>query len=113
MKRIYIAGPMRHYRDFNFPAFHAAAAQLRAQGHFVFNPAEHDESVYGVGFAKSETGDLADLPQFNLRKALAEDLNFIITEATAIAMLPGWEFSKGANAELAAARAIGLEEIYL
>ena len=40
MKRIYIAGPCTGYPDLNFPAFHAAAARLRAAGHHVENPAE-------------------------------------------------------------------------
>ena len=104
---------MRGIQDFNFPAFHAAAAKLREQGHVVFNPAEWDEIVYGEGFSKSETGDLKDIPAFDLRSALLKDLEFICTQADAIALLPGWESSKGANAELATARVFGLEEIYL
>jgi len=112
-KRIYIAGKMRQIKDFNFPAFHAAAAKLRAEGHVVFNPAEEDELKYGEGFAKSERGDLADIPQFDLRKALMADLAYICEQATAIAALPGWQDSKGATAELAVGRALGLEIIYL
>ncbi|WP_457825134.1 DUF4406 domain-containing protein, partial [Staphylococcus aureus] len=32
MTRIYVAGPMSGLPELNFPAFHAAAAELRAQG---------------------------------------------------------------------------------
>lgn len=113
MKNIYLAGKMRGIKNFNFPAFHTAAAKLRYEGHLVFNPAEVDEGKYGKDFAKSETGDLKDIPFFDLRSALAIDINFILTKATAIALLPGWEGSKGVAAELAAAQAIGLEIIYL
>ena len=105
---------MRGIKDFNFPAFHAAADQLRAAGHMVFNPAAVDEAIHGSRFAVSETGDFDDLPKhFEFREALALDLDFIVRRATAIAILPGWETSKGVAAELAAARAVGLEEIYL
>lgn len=38
--KLYIAGPMTGLPDLDFPAFHEAAAKLRAQGHEVINPAE-------------------------------------------------------------------------
>lgn len=113
IKRIYLSGKMRGIRDFNFPAFHAAAAKLREQGHVVFNPAEYDELIYGEDFSKSETGDLADIPTFDLRAALMKDLEYICNQATAIALLPGWESSKGALAELAVAKVFDLEIIML
>lgn len=113
MKRIYLAGPMRGIKDFNFPAFHSAAAFLRSQGHIVFNPAEHDESKYGKGFNKSKTGDFKDIPQFDLRKALTDDINYILKEATDIALLQGWENSTGAKTELSVAKSIGLGVIEL
>lgn len=112
---VYLAGPMRGIKDFNFPEFHAAAARLRAKGHTVFNPAERDELVHGADIGKSETGDLGEAAQkgFSLREALAADMAYICREADAVAMLPGWITSKGATAELATARALGLVVIYL
>ena len=112
---IYLAGPMRGIPDFNFPAFHAAAAALREQGHTVFNPAERDELLYGKEVGKSATGDLADATAkgFSLQLALAADTSWICRQANAIALLPGWEQSKGASAEKALADALGLEVIEL
>lgn len=112
-KKIYIAGPMRGIKDFNFPAFFAAEEELKAQGYIVFNPARRDEDHCGKGFAKSETGTLSDITdtKFSLRNALHDDTTFISLHADAIALLPGWEKSKGANAEHALAVALGLEVI--
>ncbi len=110
--KIYIAGPMRGIEDFNFPAFHKAAAELRALGHEVFSPAEKDIEIHGDHF-KSAVGDEAEAPSaFNLRDALGMDLAWICKEADAIAMLPGWHNSKGANAEHATAVALGLKVFY-
>lgn len=110
--KIYLAGPMRGIPEFNFPAFHGAAAKLRAQGHIVFNPAERDIERTGVDISKGNaTGDndLATTQHgFNLREALKDDLEFICLEADAVALLPGWENSKGAHAERATALALGL-----
>ena len=85
------------------------AAQLRADGHVVFNPAEEDEREYGEGFNRSETGDLKDIPTFDLRKALLTDLTYILEQATAIALLPGWEQSRGAKIEQGLADALWIE----
>lgn len=114
--KVYLAGPMRGYPEFNFPAFRAAAAKLRAEGYEVFNPAEKDEEVYGTDFAERfPTGDLAaaSAAGFDLRVALAEDLDWICRHADAIALLPGWQASKGACAEYSAAQALGLRAIFL
>jgi hypothetical protein len=113
--RIYIAGPMRGYPFFNFPAFHSAAAHLRAQGHVVFNPAERDEEVHGKEVSNSPNGCLADVAHtgFDHRGAMKADTAWICDHADAIALLPGWDKSKGARAELALAECIGLEVIHL
>jgi hypothetical protein len=109
--RVYVAGPMRGRPFFNFPAFDAAADMLRSEGHEVFNPADRDRDVHGNGVFDSETGDLKDIEHtgFNLREALGADLDWICREADAIALLPEWQTSKGATAEFAVARALGLE----
>lgn len=114
--KIYLAGPMRGYKDFNFPAFKAAAALLRADGHSVFSPAEQDiKRQGGVDIAKGTSGELAEIEVqgFSIRDAIFDDLEYIIREADAIALLPGWEASKGVAAELATAKFLNLEIITL
>jgi hypothetical protein len=113
--KIYLAGPMRGYKDFNFPAFHAAATKLREAGNTVFNPAERDERKHGKGTLTSPTGNLKTIERkgFSLRDALEADTRWICRNAEAVALLPDWEKSKGAKAEKALAEALGLEVIYL
>jgi Domain of unknown function (DUF4406) len=93
--KIYLAGPMRGIPDGNFPAFFAAANMLRDAGHEVFSPAEVPEK--GLTY----------------RQYLMIDLWWIGSQAQAIALLPGWEKSFGANAEWNLARALDLKFIYL
>jgi hypothetical protein len=103
-------------QNFNRDAFDAAAKQLRAQGHTVFNPCEPDVKNFGVGILDNETGDPAISESehgFSLRKALETDLVWICRKATHIALLPGWERSRGARAEFELAVALRLEFIYL
>ena len=115
--KIYVAGPMRGIPEFNFPAFHAASDKLRADGHFVFSPAEKDNERHGTDISKGNASGDEDVAAkehgFNLRVALGVDLAWICAEADAIAVLPGWRHSKGATAEHAAAVALGLKVIEL
>jgi Domain of unknown function (DUF5664)/Domain of unknown function (DUF4406) len=108
--RLYLAGPMRGYPDFNFPAFDAGAAGLRSADYEVFNPADHDRAQHGADVNKSATGDLNDVAAtgFSLRETLATDTSWIAAHADGIAVLDGWEGSKGALAEVALAHALGL-----
>lgn len=105
--RIYLAGPMRDYPDFNFPAFDAASAELRTRGHEVFSPADHDRSKHGSDFGVGTSGDHAEVPSFSIRDAMRDDLRWICERADAVVVLNGWEGSKGATAEVATALAIG------
>lgn len=105
--RVYLAGPMRGLPDFNFPAFHEAATDLRRVGFEVFNPAERDTAA---GFDPSGMTGLEDLSAmgFSLREALAADTEYISKHADVVMLLPDWERSSGVAAEIALARALGL-----
>lgn len=113
--KIYLAGPMRGYPKFNFPAFFAAAKKLEADGHLVFNPAAKDVEKHGDDLWKNSKGSLkeAEKKGFSLRDALGMDTAWICEHADAVAMLPGWKKSKGAKAEKALADALGLEVLFL
>ena len=113
--KIYLAGPMTGIPHFNYPAFNAAAAALRAAGHTVFNPAEHDIEMFGKDIS-NPSGDAEQAAAehgFDRRAALKADLAWICDNAEAIALLPGWENSSGARAEFALASALGLEPMHL
>ncbi|MCW2132909.1 DUF4406 domain-containing protein [Arthrobacter sp. VKM Ac-2550] len=104
--KIYLAGPMTGLPNYNFPAFDAAAAHLRELGHEVFSPAENDRDN-GYNPEGSNGHDAAE-HGFDLRAALKDDLSWICDHAEAVALLPGWTRSKGANAEVALANALGI-----
>lgn len=95
MKRIYVAGPMTGYPDLNFPLFHSVAAELRARGLDVVNPAELN----------------AD-PTKGWHDCMRVDIRELVT-CDAILMLPGWEKSKGATLERHIAKALELQVEYL
>ena len=115
--KLYLAGPMRGIPEFNFPSFHRAARLLRAMGHEVFNPAERDNEHHGTDISKGNLhGDEALAAKehgFSLREALGADLAWICSTAEGIALLPGWNESRGARAERAAADALRLRIIYI
>lgn len=90
MTRVYISGPMTGLPEFNFPAFHAAARLLRAAGHEAVNPAE----------INAETGG-------DWHYYLRADIK-ALCDCDALALLPGWEGSKGAHLELHIAHRLGL-----
>jgi len=113
-RAVYIAGPMRGIADFNFPAFFAAEIPIAEEtpDALIFNPARRDVEQYGDDFAMDTSGDLAEIPEFNLREALGYDLDWICKHATEVYLLKGWSKSKGATAERATAIALGLDVTY-
>jgi Domain of unknown function (DUF6378)/Domain of unknown function (DUF4406) len=97
--KIYLAGPMRGYDCFNFPAFHDAADNLRARGWIVHSPAEHDEAN---GFDPTSN----DLEGFDIEAAFAWDIEQVLW-CDYVVLLPGWRASEGANIEVTVAKATG------
>jgi hypothetical protein len=61
---IYVAGPMRGYDDYNYPAFDRQARVLEKQGWKVINPAEMDRDD-----EKPISGRVARQQTFNLSYA--------------------------------------------
>ena len=90
-KRIYVAGPMTGLSEHNFPTFHAAAARLREAGWEAVNPAE-------------SFGGRTDMPRETYLRA---DI-ILLAQCEAIAMLPGWQESRGAKLEYLLARELGM-----
>jgi hypothetical protein len=90
VKRVYIAGPMSGIQDLNFPAFHAEAARLRAAGFDVVNPAEINVDP-SEGWAACMKRDIAQM-----------------LTCDAVALLPGWQQSRGATLEHHIATALGM-----
>lgn len=114
--KVYIAGPMSGLPNFNADAFDAAAMLLQGAGYEVFNPAQHDRNIHGQDFFdRNPDGDIHEAAKqgFSIRAALEADLTWICRHATHIAMLPGWENSKGARCEHALAVTLGLGIVYL
>jgi len=89
--RIYIAGPMTGLPEHNFPAFHAAAKRLREAGWEAVNPAEN-------------FGGRRDMSRDTYLRA---DITLLAT-CEAMALLPGWEGSRGAMLEYLIAWELGL-----
>lgn len=96
LPRVYLAGPMTGLPDLNYPAFYAAAASLRQMGYQVESPAECELPP-----------DTTSWQQF-MRSGITQ-----LMRCDAIVMLPGWQKSKGANAEHTIAKLIDIPVLHL
>lgn len=89
--RVFVMGPMTGLPEYNYPAFHAEAARLRAKGFHVENPAENPEPP-----CKSWAGYV----RMSVRQLMTCDL---------VSALPGWEKSDGAAVEHFNAQKVGIQ----
>lgn len=89
---LYLSGPMSGYPDYNRPAFAAARKALRDRGHRVTCPAE---------------SGLTPSPEVTWADYLRHDLRLLL-DVEAVAVLPGWELSRGARLEVDVAHRLGL-----
>lgn len=88
---VYLAGPMTGLPDSNYPAFNAAAAELRANGWTVENPAE---------CLLAEDAEWHDF----MRSGITQ-----LMRCRHVVMLPGWEKSRGATIERALALQLDID----
>ena len=100
LRSAYLAGPMRGHPQLNFPAFHDAAAWLRAQNWKVFSPAERDEAD------ESLNGDWKINEKRGLDYFMQYDLA-AVCQTDCVICLPDWEMSQGARLETMVAVEVG------
>lgn len=104
MTTIYIAGPMSGIKDWNFPAFFKAEAELEALGYKVINPAHNDGATVQDAL---ESAGPPESPNNLWSWYMRRDLPHVM-EADLLCLLPGWQNSKGASLEVHVAKAIGI-----
>lgn len=99
----YLAGPMRGYPDDNFPAFLAMGEKLRKLGFEVISPAEIEIAAGRDPRGKSAEEISKNYTDSQLRKAIRRDIAEILSlrakRGDFIALMPGWQRSRGAGAE--------------
>ena len=88
--KLYIAGPMSQLPEFNYPAFMDAERQLVAAGYEVENPA-------GPGQVDGWTW------QDYMKRGIGQ-----LVRCDGVALLPGWDLSRGAQIEAALATQLGM-----
>lgn len=89
--KVYISGPMTGLPGHNFPAFNAAAKQLRSLGVDVVNPVE---------VCRESGGKWHDYMKADI-KALCD--------CDGLVLLDGWQHSNGAQLELNIAHRLQME----
>lgn len=101
VKRIYIAGPMTGKEDLNRVEFEKAAKFI-----------EESSKGFSIGFNPHDVANMLGWDESTLLSTIASTLLVDLANCDAIYMLRGWQDSKGATAEHAVAKWIGLEIIY-
>lgn len=109
LSRVYIAGPMRGFAKFNFPAFDEARDRAIELGFDPISPADMDRTS---GVHEDHPPHLAQGPAM-ARTFATRDTQALLSlraeDGDGIALLPGWEKSTGAVAEFFLARWLGLQ----
>lgn len=80
--KLYVSGPMTGIKDFNYPAFHVVKQELEEAGHEVVSPAD---------IPLNDEWEWIDYMMVNIASMF---------EVEGVALLPGWEQSKGVKVEV-------------
>lgn len=104
----YIAGPMTGIPFYNAPAFRSAAKDWCASGWMVTTPLDAASIVWQRHYDRDfdPERDTCGYGDPLMGEVWVENMK-ALTEADAVAFLPGWERSNGATAEYMAASALG------
>ena len=97
--RIFIAGPMRGYENYNFKKFDYTEEFLRRSGFDVVNPARISRK-----FKESEVN--SDIAVYNKMVDMQQDVE---RTCNAILLLDGWQWSKGVALEINTASELGMQ----
>ena len=98
--KVYIAGPMTGFPAYNLTAFEEAAFAWAADGHEVETPFDANSRVWFKHHGRpfDPHNDTCEWNDPLLREMFAEDVAVLLA-SDAVALLPGWENSKGATLE--------------
>ena len=102
---LYIAGPMTHRPAFNYPAFDAAAADLRSRGYFVISPAEIVEpNVRRLALASPDGDPRSFLRECGLPWShfIQRNIKIVAEQVGGLILLPEWKSSYGTLIEVMA-----------
>ena len=100
--RVYIAGPMRGYPRDNHDEFDRIEKMWKDAGHDAVSPA-----YLGRALGKGESRGYNSGPKF-MREVMVIDA-VVICGCDAIALMQGWDTSRGATMELALSHSIGID----
>lgn len=107
---LYVAGPMTGKPQMNYPHFHEVGDALRDCGYGVLNPVDVDamhlserkKLMLPTTCAECDAGGKHDW-EWYMRRTLK-----MMLDADGIALLRGWEGSRGAKIEVAVAAKLGM-----
>ena len=97
--RIFIAGPMRGYENYNFKKFDHIEEFLKQLGFDVVNPARISRK-----FKESEVN--SDIAVYNKMVDMQQDAE---RTCNTILLLDGWQWSKGVKLEVKTASELGMQ----
>lgn len=108
---LYLAGPMTHRTGFNYPAFDAAAADLRLRGLFIISPAEIVEpNVRQIALASPDGNPVRFLRECGKPWSyfISQNIKIVAEQVGGLILLPEWKSSYGTLIEVMTAVTVKL-----